>query len=156
MTKRDIDWRAVNAALAEVLFGYEVRDEEFTIGYQVTDWDAPWGSGPPITEVRQLLAKKGELVMMHGPLMHGYGPVEVPDYSGTWAGMGEVVEAMEAKGWLLTLHTLHGGSAQAWFNNVSLFIKPSGYVKADTPPRAVALAALHAVAPDRYEELIGE
>lgn len=70
---------------------------------------------------------------------------EVRFLSTTYEGMGLVLDAMRERGWLLTLHLLADGSAQAWFNPINILLKPSGYLREATAPAAVALAALRAL-----------
>jgi hypothetical protein len=121
----EIDWRKVDALIAEHLFGYR--------------------------EIVTL--ESGYLVGLHPrQIEYGMTPHEtIPFYSATWVGMGEVLEAMRRKGFRTSISFgqpwgEYRESWHGWFYRFEVGEqKQEGCHDADTAPRAVALAALKAL-----------
>jgi hypothetical protein len=114
-----MDWRKVDALLAANLFGYR--------------------------EIMTL--ESGYLVGLHPrQIEYGMTPHEtIPFYSSNWAGMGEVVERMRARGYSLNIEIFAGmdGVVKAKLHFADS--KGMGIERADTAPRAAALAACKAL-----------
>ena len=142
MTKRD--WRAIDAAIAEHLFGLDANRREVACirergtnnvpETRIYDYAArPFGVVNP--------ARVTMWVVPGGPGDYE----ELPRYSSSWSGMGEVVEAMREKGYSLHIEIFAGMEgiikAKAHFADS----KGMGLERAGTAPRAVALACLAAL-----------
>ncbi len=137
-----MDTRAVDRLLAIHLFGLDAEEREVVCmrerGHNnvwrdvIYDVAAPWT--PATYRKRRKLVAPG-----------GSGDyVEVDHYSTTWAGMGLVVEAMQARGWDLCLLSFHDAPA-AWAKFGTLNRDDGDGSRSDRSPTAVALDALRAL-----------
>lgn len=161
-----MDARAIDALVAEHLFGLDVAERECCIVHErgmnnirqecIYGIDAmPWGTHGGKQPVRLW-------VVPGGPGDYQ----EIPRYSSTWAGLGLVVEAMQARGYQFMLEwaprrgtrlNLDTGELRpcplwsaSWGTKSPLMHGPDsdyrrGRGEADTAPMAVALAALKAL-----------
>ncbi|MFA6315711.1 MAG: hypothetical protein WC648_05090 [Candidatus Paceibacterota bacterium] len=134
--------RELDGLVAEKVMGYAVKRVTRKIGNtgnlktgETHDvYDTDW----------YLLETNGETMMVHGPLMHGYGPARVAHYSTDIAAAWQVAEAMRiAIVPEMVFHqkpSIDGFSARVCSQN-----HPEGRAWAKTAPLAICLAALKAV-----------
>lgn len=114
MSERQIDWARVNAGLAVHLFGWRSRTKPLLDGSKYHYFEVP--------------DSRGEFITVAEP----------HDYT-TWSGLGEVVDAMKARGYWWESRLSGGGYAANFIGNT----RDTCY--ADTAPRAGALACLRAL-----------
>ena len=140
--------RKLDEMVAAYVFGYVVEVERFVIGHVHTQ-DS---EREDVISERYRLLKDGKLVCAYGPLMHGYGPIELPHYSTTWDGAGRVIDGMREKKFYWGDMSFGPSSDGRMRWHASFHDGRRTHIADDSSaPRAICRAALYALNPEGVE-----